>query len=594
MDLRVRDVLSFSRNTPLVGAYSHFGWNHPGPAIFYLVAPFARVFGNAAWATLIGFALLQGIAVVWMARLAWKTGGLRWTAIWMGITALVYLGAGPAVLQVAWNPSVALPFFVLFLLQCWVVAQGDGRRLIGLSFVGSFLVQAHIGYAILVVLLVGWSLFRLALHRRRQMPEQRPTARRLWRFWPGRRGRRIAFGIAVVLILLWFPPLALDPIVNGSSNVARTVHFYLHPSVRFPRAGLETGLGYLATEFRWLPPWLGGSQPVSLILNQDALPSADGWLALPAVLLAAGWWAARRSGRKDQQLVAELVALLLLGSAVSLTLVQGERSLYLFYWRVVAGAASVVLLLNVVMESLARARGGMRARRVWISILAAGAVAAAVAVAPASGNGQGPQSGLEPSAADILSQLRQAGQPDGPALVRAWGVTTGGLAASVVDQLTREGRPIFVDRSLGFELGYGRTAGPTDVRWVLYVTESSAIFHFGERIQGGTVVARTYPLPPDQEADQARLQEDLLTQLQAHGAALDAEDLGSPFVQLELAGVPGLDRRELQQLARLNGVVAQHGCLCGVIEFPANKGLTYNPDYMASMVTGAKRGISAQ
>jgi hypothetical protein len=199
---------------------------------------------------------------------------------------------------------------------------------------------------------------------------------------------------------------------------------------------------------------------------------------------------------------------------------------------------------------------------------------------------------VEPAAADILFQLHQDAQPAGSALVRGWGVTTGGLAASVIDQLAREGKPVYVDRSLGFELGYGRTAGPTDVRWVLYVTESSAIFHFGELIHGGTVLARTYPLPPDQEADQARLQRDLLTQLQAHGAALDAEDLGSPYVQLELAGVPGLDRGELQQLARLNGLVAQHGCLCGVIEFAADKGLTDNPDYMASMVTG-ERGVSS-
>jgi hypothetical protein len=248
---------------------------------------------------------------------------------------------------------VALPFFVLFALQCWAVAQGDARRLVGLAFVASFLVQAHIGYAILVVLLGGWALVRLIVHNRRQ-----PKV-------PGRSAWRILIAAAVVLLLMWFPPLVLDPIVNGSSNVARTLHFYLHPSVRFPRAGLQTGLGYLATEFRWLPPWLGGSQPVSLILSQDALPSADGWLATPVVLLAVGWWVARRRGRKDQQLVAEMVALLLLGSAVSLTLVQGEPSLYLFYWRVVAGAASMVLLVNIVVESFAGTTWGRRAQRVW-------------------------------------------------------------------------------------------------------------------------------------------------------------------------------------------------------------------------------------
>ena len=579
MDLRLRDVFTFSRDTPLVGAYSHFGWNHPGPAIFYLVAPFARLFGDAAWATLVGFALLQAVAIVWTARLAWKTGGLRWVAVWMAIMALVYVGAGPAVLQVAWNPSVALPYFVLFLLQCRVVAGGEARRLLGLAFVASFLVQAHIGYAILVVVLGGWALVRVALQLRAR------------RAWPQ---PLILISASVVLVLLWLPPLVLDPVVNGSSNVARLVHFYLHPSARFPHAGVGTGLGYLATEFRWLPPWVGGSQPVNLILRQDALPSAVGWLAIPVVLVGLAWWSARRTGRRELALLAEMVVLLLVASAISLSLVQGERSLYLFYWRVVAGAASVVLCATILVDSAAGSRWGRRAGGVWASILAAAAVLAALSVAPASGDGGGPQSGLEPAAAVILAQLRQQGQPDGSAIVRGWGSTTGGLAASLVDQLSREGKAVYVDRTLGFELGYGRTAGPTNVRWVLYVTESSAVFNVGRRIQGATVVARTYPLPPDQEADLARLQADLLDQLKAHHAAGDAEDLGSPYVQLELARVPGLDRSELQQLAGLNAAVARHGCLCGVIEFAADPGLTYYPDYMASYVRGGAAGLSAR
>ena len=566
-DLRLRDVLAFTPDTPLVGAYSHFGWNHPGPAALYLVAPFAWLFGNAAWATLVGFALLQGVAVVWTARLAWKTGGLRWTAIWMGIMALTYVGAGPAILQAAWNPSVALPFFVLFLLQCWVVSGGDAARLAGIAFVGTFLVQAHIGYAVLVALLGGWSLAHLAvdLRRRRRRP-----------------GLLDLVAPAAVLVVMWFPPIVLDPLIHGSSNLGRLAHFYLHPSPLFPHAGLVTGLGFLATEFRWLPPWLGGSEPVNQILRQDALPSTLVWLAAPAALLAGGWWSARRSRRKDLVRLVELVALCLLGSAFSLAMIQGERSLYLFYWRVVTGVATVVLLLTVLVE-----RPVPRPiRRAWPAVLAVVAILGCLSVAPAAGNGRGPHAGLEPAASEILGQLRQTGQPDGSALVRGWGETTGGLAASLIDQLSREGKAVFVDRSLGFEFGYGRTAGPTDVRWALYVTESSAIFHFGERIPGATVLARTHPLPAAEEADLARLQVDLLAQLDAHGAALDAEDLGSPYVASELAHVPALDRSEIQRLARLNTLVARHGCLCAVIAFHADRGLTYNPDYMASLFRG--------
>lgn len=571
MDLRVRDVFTFSANTPLVGAYSHFRWSHPGPAIFYLVAPFTWVFGNAAWATLVGFALLQGVAVVWTARLAWKAGGLRWTISWLGVMALTYVGAGPALVQVAWNPSVALPFFVLFLLQCWVVAQGDARRLLGLAFVATFLVQAHLGYAVLVAVLGLWSLVRLSVELRRQ------------RRWP--RGLDLIPPLAV-LVLMWLPTLVLDPVINGSSNLSRLVQFYLNPPRGFPHAGLRTGLGFLATEFKWLPPWLGGSDPVQPVLREDALPSAVGWLAVPALLLAVAWWSAWRRGRKELRMLAELATLMLLASAFSLTMVQGERSLYLFYWRIVAGAATVVLSGTILIETVPSGSWTARARRAWAGLLAVAVGVGSLSIAPAAGDGHGPQSSLEPAAATILAQLNREGLPDRSALVRQWGTTTGGLAAGLIDQLSREGRPVFVDRSLGYELGYGRTAGPGQVHSILYVIESSAIFTVGSRFAGAKVIAQTHPLPPRQEAELTRLQLDLTRALNAHHASNLVEDLGSTYVEPELAFVPGLNRAEIHRLAQLNAAVAAHGCLCGVVEFPADKNNVYNPVYMTSIRTG--------
>src|SRR5262245_57976259 len=47
IDLRVRDV--WSRDIPLTGAYSRFGWNHPGPLLSWLMAPLSLVTGRAAW-----------------------------------------------------------------------------------------------------------------------------------------------------------------------------------------------------------------------------------------------------------------------------------------------------------------------------------------------------------------------------------------------------------------------------------------------------------------------------------------------------------------------------------------------------------------
>src|SRR5256885_896506 len=42
--LRIRDV--GGRHTPLTGAPSRFGWDHPGPSLFWILAPFRWVAGH--------------------------------------------------------------------------------------------------------------------------------------------------------------------------------------------------------------------------------------------------------------------------------------------------------------------------------------------------------------------------------------------------------------------------------------------------------------------------------------------------------------------------------------------------------------------
>ena len=107
MDLRVRDV--WSSDIPLTGAYSRYGWSHPGPWMYWLIAPFT-LFGQAAWATLVGSALLQGAATVWLARLSWRSGGLPALALWLAISVLATSTLGAAGWLEPWNPYIALPF----------------------------------------------------------------------------------------------------------------------------------------------------------------------------------------------------------------------------------------------------------------------------------------------------------------------------------------------------------------------------------------------------------------------------------------------------------------------------------------------------
>src|SRR5437016_1926581 len=58
--LKIRDV--GGRHTPLTGAPSRFGWDHPGPLLFWILAPFRVLAGNTG--ILVGVACINAAALV--------------------------------------------------------------------------------------------------------------------------------------------------------------------------------------------------------------------------------------------------------------------------------------------------------------------------------------------------------------------------------------------------------------------------------------------------------------------------------------------------------------------------------------------------
>ncbi len=556
LDLRVRDVWTFSSDTPLTGPYSRFGWNHPGPTMYYLVALFSGVAGQPAWASLVGNVLLQGVAVVWTARLSWKSGGLRWMIPWLAVITLSYWATGPWIFQQLWNPYLPFPFFTLLLLQAWVVGSGDGRRLVGMAFVGSFLVQTHVGYALPVVAVTLWAVARLLVAEHRSDR----SARRWSLWWPP----------LLVLAGLWFVPLVVDTVRHWPGNTVRLVQFYLGlgPDPHLPYLGLHHALGYLGTEFRWRPPWLGGPDPVDRFSALTS-PSSLAWLAVPVVLIGASWGLARWRRRPELTALAELLAVAVVAGALTLAVLTGPAFPYLFFWRIPIGSATVVLSVVVLVETLPGR--GRRATVIVGCVLAAITALASVSFTRTVAAANGPVAPMEPSAASILGQLQREGQPHGPVLVRFSGSPLGGLHAAVVDQLARQGRPVYVDRGLGYQFGYTRTAVPADVGEVWYVTEESELYSLISRAPGAQVLAVTHPLPPGPQAELVALQRKLSDQMTAAGHADDVGYLFSEYVVTALSGIPGLSRADLERLQALNTVVVDHTCLCSVIAFPSDR-----------------------
>ncbi len=564
LDLRIRDVWSFSSDTPLTGPYSRFGWNHPGPMMYYLLAVFSGMARQPAWASLVGNVLLQGLAVVWTARLSWKAGGLRWMIPWLAVLTLSYWATGPWIFQQLWNPYLPFPFFTLLLLQAWLVGSGDARRLLGMAFVGSFLIQAHVSYALPVLAVSLWAVVRLLVAEHRAGRSVHRWS--LW--WPP----------LVVLAAMWFVPLVVDTALHFPGNTVHLVEFYLglDGTKHLPRLGIQRAAGYLAAEFRWRPPWLGGADPPNHFTSLTA-PSPTAYLLLPVVLIGASWVLARWRRRTDLVALAQLLAVVVAAAVVALAVLNGPPFPYLFYWRIPIGAATVVMGLVVLVDTLPGPR--RPARAVLCCLLAAGVAVASVSLTRTVAAADGPVAPMEPVAASIIGQLRAEGQPHGKVLLRGYGTPLGGLHAALVDQLAREGAPVSVDKGLGYQFGDSRTAAPSAVGSVWYVIEESELYSLVTRIPGARVLARSHPLSPPEQAELVALQRKLSDQLTADGRAGDVGKLGSPYGPEELAGVAGIAPTDLARLQVLDRKVTDHVCLCSVIAF--------RPDQIPPLLEGA-------
>jgi hypothetical protein len=559
IDLRVRDV--FSGDVPLLGPYSRYSWNHPGPLYFYLLAPLNGLAGGAAWSTLVGAALLQAVATGLSAWLAWRRGGLRLVLLVLAATALATHAIGPRLLLDAWNPNVAVPFLVLFVLQVWSVTLGDRWQLVGAALVGTFLVQTHVGYAPLVVAGAAFAVIVTVVEQRR--------TKRAWTPWA--RPALVAVGAAVVC---WIPTL-VEQLTNDPGNLDR-LYRYARASTD-AGVGLTDGAGLLAAELRVPPPWLGG-EDLTEVLTNAARPASLWWLAVPIALVVGGALATRRTTASGAARLLALVALLNVVGILALANVEPPTNDYLFYWRVplatllVAAAAWPLVGSIPVRATRAVVPGAL------VVLLAFGAVAQAWDV----GDHSGPINPWESTTRTLLRQLDAEEIPDRPFLTRNPGAAHHGVYAAVVDELDRRGHPVRVDPVFDFIFGDGHTASVREVDSVWYIAEEGRDVSLLTDRADARVLARTTPLSRSEERELVALQRSLAAALEGAGRPELVELLEYSFLVQDLRKVPGLDRAAINRVDALNTKVNRSsGSRSAVIAFPAGGDLPaqgFRPD----------------
>lgn len=533
--LRIRDV--GGRHTPLVGMQSRFDWSHPGPLLFWTLAPAYRLFGNTG--LLVGAAVLNAAAVVGALFVARRRGGAPMVAIVAVLAAVLVHALGADLLIQIWNPWVPVLPFLLYVLLAWSVAEQDWVALPWLVGIGSFVVQSHVSYTPIVFglgLVAGvLGAWRSAKARRHVGPDGRidgngrPSA-----------GRWIAVA-GIVGVLLWAAPV-IQQVTGNPGNLGAIVESFRHP--RDPSVGWATAFGVVGRELGFVGPWITGDEtgPFGTVATASAIPATV--LVFATAGLGALAW---RRGAHDAGRLALLAAAASGLSVVAVSRITGVLGSYLVRWTWVIAALVWLSVLWSLWSLLARP-SAINALVTVALVTVAGLVASSAwSASSATAPGQQFSDAVARLGPRVARHLER-GQRYRVTAVDSENVPPP-MGIALFQDLEDRGQQVRVEPKLSRALGSWRTARVSQVAGVVIVVAGADIESGWTPPTGSTRIAAYDPLSPRERARARRLDRELGELL---GSTASHRPLGllNAITRQELIQ-NGADPRTVDELARL-------------------------------------------
>jgi hypothetical protein len=300
IEMFVRDV---GHEQVLVGLYSRADWSHPGPAEFYVLAPFYWLTGGASVGLWIGALAINAASIVGCAAVARRHGGTPVLLVTLVGCALVMRTLGADILADPWNTYIPVLPFLLMLFLTWAMLCGDLWALPVATVVGSFTAQTHVGFLALSMplLVVGgvalvWPELRRFVRERRGSaaegdadPEADVDAEAEVSVDADEVGRRRALVRAVGLaaglfVLMWVPPV-LDVLWNAPSNARQTIEWFQRADEGVHT--LSDGVRVIVAQFGINPEWITGYQRPAFATGEPITLYRTPWPVLLPVVVAA-------------------------------------------------------------------------------------------------------------------------------------------------------------------------------------------------------------------------------------------------------------------------------------------------------------------
>jgi hypothetical protein len=447
------DELALIRSTrlaQLVGNYSRYRWNHPGPAWFYALDPFYAPLGAHSWSAYVAVLCLHAVIAGLVVAVVWRRAGALTALVTAGLLLLYVRTLGEPAFRLVWPPyALMLPMILLFVLAA-AGAAGSTPAMAAALVAGSFAVQTHVGTVPVVLAVLGsMVVVRLAPRFTPWRADSAPPARssRL-------PGAALTVGGCVLAAAMWVP-VAVDQLTGSPGNLTKLYDFFsTHHDTHAYGAALSA-LGKL------LEVYPLGQVPATFGPESAGVP-APRLLAVALFAAAAGGLAVLGARLRDRFALA--LALLLLAAlpvvTISITRVVGPVYPYLLVW-----VTTFPLLLAVGWTALvARARPWTR----WGSPMARAATPALAAalcilvVALASGRAaaferlpaaMGDQADPDTRTAWAITELALAGEPRRSVRVVVADNDRWVMAAGLVLQLEKHGWTVTVNRDYVFIFG---------------------------------------------------------------------------------------------------------------------------------------------
>jgi len=533
--LRVSDV---GEATPLVGPYSRYGWNHPGPMLYWILAIPYRVLGQQPVDLLFGTALLNALALSGTVGLAWRRGRLPLVLLTGAALALLTRGLGPEMLRDPWNPHITLTSVALLAFLLWSIADGERWPIPVAVVVGSFLVQSHVGYVVLVAGLTAATTV-IAVLDHRSHPRSGPPDRR--------RQILLVATTALGLVVCWVP-VVVDQ-VNGSGNLDAIVSHFTGASES--GVGLPDALGLAA---RYLAPWLGAFEPVATE-GGGQIPSAPIGLVVPAVVFVLAMTAARWAGARSAVRFQALVGTGVVAGIVATSRITGEPYNYLLSWWWVVAALfwlSAAWSIGIaggrwfaLSHPARRAINWAGAPLVVVLLLGLGA-----STARAGTQAQVPDASSDAILGELVPPTLAALEGSGPILVRSTGSVWGTIGDGLRLELERAGIPVVADESDAFRLGPQRSEATRPPEATLWVVAADASIEWQQR-PDVRLITRWDPVDALTRTSFLVAVKTLQEQLNAAGRSDLATNLGTGGDATAAPRVPGVDLDLLERVEEI-------------------------------------------